>query len=107
MEKLKNFTMLHGHCVGLGCVAAARISCLKGTLSETEADDIKHTMASFELPTTVDGLIWKEVFDATKSDKKMEAGRVKFVLLNGIGDAYVDHSLSEDEIRAGFEAVSL
>ena len=107
IEKLKNFTMLHGHCVGLGCVAAARISCLKGTLSETEADDIKHTMASFELPTTVDGLIWKEVFDATKSDKKMEAGRVKFVLLNGIGDAYVDHSLSEDEIRAGFEAVSL
>ena len=37
----------------------------------------------------------------------MEAGKVKFVLLNGIGDAYVDHSLSEDEIRAGFEAVSL
>ena len=107
VEKLKNFTMLHGHCVGLGCVAAARISCLKGTLSETEADDIKHTMVSFELPTTVDSLIWKEVFDATKSDKKMEAGKVKFVLLNGIGDAYVDHSLSEDEISAGFEAVSL
>ena len=107
VEKLKNFTMLHGHCVGLGCVAAARISCLKGTLSETEADDIKHTMVSFELPTTVDSLIWKEVFDATKSDKKMEAGKVKFVLLNGIGDAYVDHSLSEDEIRAGFKAVSL
>ena len=90
-----------------GLCGSSPYQLFKGTLSETEADDIKHTMASFELPTTVDGLIWKEVFDATKSDKKMEAGKVKFVLLNGIGDAYVDHSLSEDEIRAGFEAVSL
>ena len=71
IEKLKNFTMLHGHCVGLGGVAAARISCLKGTLSETEADDIKHTMLSFDLPTTVDTLIRKEELDATKSEKKI------------------------------------
>lgn len=106
VEKLKDFTMLHGHCVGLGCVAAARIGCLKGTLTEREADDIRNTMASFEIPASVGGLAWEAVYDATKSDKKMEAGTVKFVLLNGIGDAYVDRSLSEDEIRAGFEAVS-
>lgn len=107
VEKLKDFTMLHGHCVGLGCVAAGRICCLKGTLTEEEADDIKNTMESFEIPTSVGGLTWETVYDATKSDKKMEAGKVKFVLLNGIGVAYVDRSLSEDEIRAGFEAVSL
>ena len=26
IEKLKNFQMLHGHCVGVGCIAAAAIS---------------------------------------------------------------------------------
>lgn len=107
VEKLKDFSMLHGHCVGLGCVAAARICCLKGGLTGEEAEDIKNTMASFEIPVTVEGLTWENVYEATKSDKKMESGSVKFVLLNGLGDAYVDRSLSEGEIKAGFEAVSL
>lgn len=106
VEKLKNFTMLHGHCVGLGCVAAARICSLKGTLTAQEEKDIRDTMASFDIPTAVGGLTWEAVYDATKSDKKMEAGKVKFILLNGIGHACVDRSLSADEIKAGFEAVS-
>ena len=37
--------------------------------------------------------------------KKQNIDQLDFVYV--IGDAYVDHSLSEDEIRAGFEAVSL
>ena len=34
LEKQLSFSMLHGHCVGLGCLGAVRLSILKGYLDE-------------------------------------------------------------------------
>mgnify|MGYP002515088108 CR=1 FL=1 len=36
----------------------------------------------------------------TKSDKKMEAGKIKFVLLHEIGNAYVDQTITDEELLA-------
>lgn len=106
MEKLKNFTMLHGHCVGLGCVAAARISQLRGLISEAETEDIRRAFAAFGIPAAIDGLSWDQVLKTSKSDKKMEAGRVKFILLRSVGDAFVDPSVSEAEMQSGYEFIA-
>ena len=107
VEKLKDFSLLHGHCVGLGCVAAARICRLKGLLTWQEEMDIRETMERFGIPVTVNGLSWDAVYQATKSDKKMDSGSVKFILLKKIGEAYADCTLTEQEIQAGFYAVSV
>lgn len=107
VEKLKDFSLLHGHCVGLGCVAAARICRLKGLLTWQEEMDIRETMERFGVPVTVNGLSWDAVYQATKSDKKMDSGSVKFILLKKIGEAYADCTLTEQEIQAGFDAVSV
>ena len=107
VEKLKDFSLLHGHCVGLGCVAAARICRLKGLLTWQEEMDIRETMERFVIPVTVNGLSWDAVYQATKSDKKMDSGSVKFILLKKIGEAYADCTLTEQEIQAGFDAVSV
>ena len=107
VEKLKDFSLLHGHCVGLGCVAAARICRLKGLLTWQEEMEIRETMERFGIPVTVNGLSWDAVYQATKSDKKMDSGSVKFILLKKIGEAYADCTLTEQEIQAGFDAVSV
>ena len=107
VEKLKDFSLLHGHCVGLGCVAAASICRLKGLLTWQEEMDIRETMERFGIPVTVNGLSWDAVYQATKSDKKMDSGSVKFILLKKIGEAYADCTLTEQEIQAGFDAVSV
>lgn len=107
VEKLKDFSLLHGHCVGLGCVAAARICRLKGLLTWQEEMDIRETMERFGIPVTVNGLSWDAVYQATKSDKKMDSGSVKFILLKKMGEAYADCTLTEQEIQAGFDAVSV
>ena len=107
VEKLKDFSLLHGHCVGLGCVAAARICRLKGLLTWQEEMDIRETMERFGIPVTVNGLSWDAVYQATKSDKKMDSGSVKFILLKKIGEAYADCTLTEQEIQAGIDAVSV
>lgn len=106
VEKLKDFTMLHGHCVALGCIAASEISHLRGMLTEEETEDIRSTMESFGLPVKVSGLSWQQVYETTKSDKKMDLGTVKFVLLRRMGDSYVDRTVSEAEMKAGYDLIS-
>ena len=105
VEKLKDFSMFHGHCVGAGCVAAAEISAGRGLISEDQVQDIRDAMLQFSIPVTVDGLEAGEVIRATLNDKKMDAGVVKFILLNEIGKAYVDRTVTEAEMKAGLEYI--
>lgn len=105
VEKLENFTMHHGHCVGLGCIGAARISQLRGMLTEEEMADIRNTFLSFGIPDAAPGLVWDQVLKTTQSDKKVDAGVIRFVLLKTIGQAYVDTAVTADEMRAGFDVI--
>lgn len=45
------------------------------------------------------------LIDATYSDKKTEAGKVRFVLLKEIGHAYVENDASMDDAREAFRTV--
>lgn len=105
IEKLKDFTMLHGHCVGLGCVAAGYISYRRGMISLEEFEDLRGTFRAFGLPVKVEGLEWERVLAASKSDKKMDAGIVKFILLRSIGNAYVDRTVNRDEMKEGYDCI--
>lgn len=99
VEKLKNFSILHGQCVALGYVAASYISWKRGMLSNEEFFEIRDMNVGFDLPISFDGLDTEEILQATKLDKKMEKGQIKFILLKGIGEAYVDLTVTDDEIR--------
>ncbi len=98
VEKLKNFTMLHGECVSVGCAASAYLSMKKGYLTKEEYVHIKDQLRSFRLPVTVKGLQTKEILSATKSDKKMENGKIKFVLMDSFGHAVIDNNISDQEL---------
>lgn len=98
IEKLKGFTMLHGQCVAVGCVAAMKLSAMKGKISEKEISYAESCFESFHLPVRTEGISSGEVLEISKSDKKMEAGKIKFVLLHEIGKAYVDKNISDEEL---------
>lgn len=98
IEKLSDFRLYHGECVSLGMVAAAYLSVKKGHLSEDELHDIEHTLEAYHLPICVSGYSCDDVLAATKSDKKMIGGKIKFTLLRSIGDAYSDLSLTDQEL---------
>ena len=105
IEKLKNFQMLHGHCVGVGCIAAAAISQKRGYLTEARVQDIRETMKAFQVEEKVSGVDPAQVIVATKNDKKMDGNTIKFILLKEIGSAYVDRQVTEEEMKLGLEAV--
>ncbi len=105
VEKLMNFKLHHGQCVGVGLVAAAEISLQRGLLSQEEKEEILHGCQVCGLPLFVHGLKAEDVLAATRKDKKMDQGRVRFVLMKGIGSTYVDHSLSEAELLSGIQEI--
>lgn len=98
VEKLKNFELSHGECVAIGAAAASYLSWKRGFISEEELQKICGGFASFALPGKVFGLSPEEVLLTTKSDKKMEAGSIKFILLRQIGEAFVDKTVTEQEL---------
>ncbi len=98
IEKAKHFELLHGECVALGAVAAAYISWKHELLSMDEYYEIRDMFVPFYLPISVDGISPEEVLKLTKSDKKMEEGRLKFVLLKKVGKAVIDTSVTDEDI---------
>lgn len=105
VEKLSNFSLMHGHCVGLGMLAAMSISVQRGTIPEKELTILTTVMKRFEMPVTVSGLVSKDIIDATKNDKKMEAGTIRFILLKQIGCACIDHTVTEEEMKNGLSYI--
>ena len=106
IEKYKNFTLFHGECVALGTVAAAFISWKKELLTMDEYYEIRDMFVPFYLPISVDKLDMQEVLKLTKSDKKMSAGKIKFILLKKIGKAVIDTTVTDEEILAALEEIN-
>ena len=98
IEKLKDFTWLHGECVAAGCCLAAEISCIKGNISKEEVDDIKGVFEAFDMNGDISELSADDIVKTTKSDKKV-GDKIKFVLLRSVGDAYIDMSVTDDEMK--------
>lgn len=105
IEKCVNFKLLHGECVSIGSVAASYISYKLGFLTKDELEKIKNAHMMFDLPVSQSDIDINEVLDATLSDKKMEAGSIKFIVLKGIGNGQIDKTISRELMREALEKV--
>ncbi|MBQ9438662.1 MAG: 3-dehydroquinate synthase [Lachnospiraceae bacterium] len=106
IEKDSDFSLLHGECVAIGCVAACFLSWKKGLLSEEDYQKVKQGFASFGLPVAGKIENAEHMLSLTKSDKKMQSGKIKFILLSKIGAAFIDREVSDQEILEAIQAVS-
>ena len=106
IEKLMNFELLHGECVSIGMVAAAYMSYKRNMISKEDLDTITATLKKFSLPVSVTGLDEDAVVETTKNDKKMDAGKIKFILLDGVGHAVIDSTVTREEMLDGFRYVA-
>ena len=101
VEKIKDFSLYHGECVSIGMCSAAYISLLKNKISENTYNEILDCLEAFNLPITTSNIDVKEVVAATFNDKKMEAGKIKFILIESIGNAVIDTNISNEELEKG------
>ncbi len=105
IEKYKNFEMLHGECVALGCIAAAFISWKRELISMDEYYEIRDMFVPFNLPISIEDVDKEAVLDLTKSDKKSDSDKIKFILLKKIGKAFIDDTVSRQEMSAALDEI--
>ncbi|HHX13247.1 MAG TPA: 3-dehydroquinate synthase [Clostridiales bacterium] len=105
VEKLKNFSYLHGECVALGACAGAYISYKRSYLSYEEYEDIIDTFKAFNQPVKVDGLDLNVIYETTLLDKKMDGVRINFILLKDIGKGIIDNTVTKDEMIEAIEVI--
>ena len=104
IEREKNFILSHGACVGLGMLAAFDICIKRGKLREEDRGFLTDLMNTYSLDIDTDMDVEK-VFEATFNDKKMESGKIKFILLNSIGEAYIDKEVSKEDMMEALNSI--
>lgn len=105
IEKIMNFQLFHGECVALGCMLAAVISKNKQLISSADVENIHSSFEAFHFQSLPADIDVNEVISITKNDKKMSAGTIKFILLKKIGDAYIDLTVSDDDMQQAISEV--
>ena len=105
VEKLSNFTLLHGECVAIGMVASAVLSVLRGNITTDEAVKVRELLVAYGLPVKCPAVNKDELLEVCHRDKKAVGSKIKYVLLKSIGEAYIDTEVSDDEIWSAFQTI--
>jgi 3-dehydroquinate synthase len=100
--------LLHGEAVAIGMVMAMELSAMLGLCPGEDAARLRRHLAGLGLPTgptAVPGV----VFDAPalvrhmQQDKKVEGGRLTFILSRGIGQALISRDVAAAQVMALLE----
>ena len=106
IERLQGYgEWLHGEAVAAGMVMAARLSVRRGNLESAVVDQLLSFQQQVGLPVKPPaGLTAADFLDAMASDKKVTAGKIRYILLNQLGEACVAEDVTLDDIAAVIDA---
>lgn len=91
-------TWLHGEAVGAGMVLAAKLSQRLGLISEQDARRVTAILQSAGLPVQAPDLGLERYLELMGHDKKVEGGRIRFVLLRQLGEAFLTDQVPGDAL---------
>lgn len=98
--------LLHGEAISLGMVAGARLSSQVAGLPVVTPAKIVGVLKRFGLPTTLPASIGAEtILEHMKHDKKFSEGKIRFVLLRALGEAYVSCDVTLAHIGNAIKAL--
>ncbi|HMU63931.1 MAG: 3-dehydroquinate synthase [Nitrosomonas sp.] len=86
---------LHGEAVAAGTIVAAELSKRMGLINETEFTRIQGLFELANLPISLPAISPSHYLDLMKLDKKVEGGKMRFILLNQIGQAAIFDNIRE------------
>ena len=91
---------LHGEAVGIGLVAAARLSGRLGLLPAAEMTRVEHAVSAQALPVRLaEPLPVAGLMAAMARDKKVRGGRLRLVVLRQLGEAVTRDDVAGDAIE--------
>jgi 3-dehydroquinate synthase len=107
LEHVLAFELRHGECVALGMIAENEIARRRGWLGGEACARIRRMLERFGLPAALpNGVAVGSVLAACRQDKKVRAGAVHMVLLEGWGRARRAADVTDEEIAAALRALA-
>ena len=96
--------LVHGEAISLGMVLAFEFSARRGLISADEVARVRAHLATVGLPTHVTEIPGgaprvDAMMDLIAQDKKVRRGKLTFILVRGIGRAYVANDVQAGEVR--------
>jgi 3-dehydroquinate synthase len=85
VEQVSGYSWPHGEAVGIGLVAAARLSHALNLCDSSLTERVEQIVEAVGLPTRLNGLDPEQLYAAMATDKKWQGGHSRFVLLRAIG----------------------
>ncbi|HET9414531.1 MAG TPA: 3-dehydroquinate synthase [Pseudolabrys sp.] len=97
--------LLHGEAVALGMALSFEFSAKKGLISAADAARVSAHLAAVGLPTHVKDVLGgvpavDTLMDLISQDKKVTRGALTFILVRGIGRAFIEKNVDAVEVRA-------
>ena len=89
----------HGEAVAVGMMGAAYLSREMGLIGDAEVARLRVLLESVSLPTTAEGCTEDGMYAAIFHDKKTIDGKVKWILMEGIGRVKAVPDVPEDAVR--------
>jgi 3-dehydroquinate synthase len=97
---------LHGEAVGAGLVMAAAMSQACGYLSAADAARVRQLVERAGLPAHAGDVGSQTLREHMALDKKVKGGRIRLVLLRGIGSAFMTDDYPDEALQSTLAAYS-
>ncbi len=98
-------TWLHGEAVSIGMEVAGRIAVARGLISQDDLLRQRQLSQAIGLPIACPGVDVEAILTAMQHDKKVQAGRTRWILPTRIGHAQMYSDVPLEQVRAAVEAV--
>jgi 3-dehydroquinate synthase len=95
---------LHGEAIGAGLVMSASMSRESGHLTADEQERVMRLIDRAGLPTHVSNVTPDVALEHMRMDKKVQSGRIRLVLMRGIGSAFVTADYGEPALQRALAA---
>ena len=91
--------LLHGEAVSLGLVAESHISMQQGLITLADLERVEQVLRKYKLITRIElSADIDPIVGLLSKDKKIEAGQIKWTLIEGLGRGVFDMHVSDQEV---------
>ncbi|GBD96382.1 3-dehydroquinate synthase [bacterium BMS3Abin06] len=96
---------IHGEAVSMGMCAAAELAVRMKIFQKDDAEKIKELVEMYNLPAHIpDDLNVPDMINAMEIDKKIQAGKLRFILPESIGKVRIEEDVDRELIKEAIEA---